>query len=141
MNANELADELNGFLKEQEQLPWGTKHVYLDQASAMLRQQQAEIEALKLQLHTTLTNRDLRTYDGKLDMNNEPVAWRRMEENGWHVYYETECWGDLIPLYTHPAKTLTDEEILEIWNQHSKYGAVISVYDFAKAILRKAQEK
>ena len=28
-------------------------------------QQQAEIEALKLQLHTTLTNRDLRTYDGK----------------------------------------------------------------------------
>ena len=74
-------------------------------------------------------------------MNNEPVAWRRMEENGWYVYYETECWDDLIPLYTHPAKTLTDEEILEIWNQHSKYGAVISVYDFAKAILRKAQEK
>ena len=25
----------------------------------------AEIEALKLQLHTTLTNRNLRTYDGK----------------------------------------------------------------------------
>lgn len=32
---------------------------------ACIRQQQAEIEALKLQLHTTLTNRDLRTYDGK----------------------------------------------------------------------------
>ena len=27
--------------------------------------QQAEIEALKLQIHTTLTNRNLRTYDGK----------------------------------------------------------------------------
>ena len=66
MNANELADELDGFLKEQEQLPWGTKQVYLDQAATMLRQQQAEIEALKLQLHTTLTNRDLRTYDGKV---------------------------------------------------------------------------
>lgn len=38
MNANELADELDGFLKEQEQLPWGTKQVYLDQASTMLRQ-------------------------------------------------------------------------------------------------------
>ena len=37
----------------------------LDQAATMLRQQQAEIEALKLQLHTTLTNRNLRTYDGK----------------------------------------------------------------------------
>jgi hypothetical protein len=47
MNANELADELDGFLKEQEQLPWGTKQVYLDQAATMLRQQQAEIEALK----------------------------------------------------------------------------------------------
>ena len=39
----------------------------LEQAATMLRQQQAEIEALKLQLHTTLTNRDLRTYDGKLE--------------------------------------------------------------------------
>ena len=38
MNANELADELDGFLKEQEQLPWGTKQVYLDQAATMLRQ-------------------------------------------------------------------------------------------------------
>ena len=47
MNANELANELDGFLKEQEQLPWGTKQVYLDQAATMLRQQQAEIEALK----------------------------------------------------------------------------------------------
>jgi len=47
MNANELADQLDSFLKEEEQLPWGTKHVYLDQASTMLRQQQAEIEALK----------------------------------------------------------------------------------------------
>ena len=46
MNANKLADELDGFLKEQEQLPWGTKQVYLDQAATMLRQQQAEIEAL-----------------------------------------------------------------------------------------------
>ena len=47
MNANELADELDGFLKEQEQLPWGTKQVYLDQAATMIRQQQAEIAELK----------------------------------------------------------------------------------------------
>jgi len=31
----------------------------------IIEKQEAEIEALKLQLHTTLTNRDLRTYDGK----------------------------------------------------------------------------
>ena len=31
----------------------------------IIEKQEAEIEALKLQLHTTLTNRNLRTYDGK----------------------------------------------------------------------------
>ena len=34
-------------------------------ASWVIQQQQEEIETLKLQLHTTLTNRNLRTYDGK----------------------------------------------------------------------------
>ena len=47
MNANELADELDGFLKEQEQIPWGTKQVYLDQAATMLRKQAEEIEYWK----------------------------------------------------------------------------------------------
>jgi hypothetical protein len=46
MNANKLADELDGFLKEQEQLPWGTKQVYLDQAATMLRQLQKERDLL-----------------------------------------------------------------------------------------------
>ena len=47
MNANELAKEIDKFLQEAEQLPWGTKQVYLDQSATMLRQQQTEIEALK----------------------------------------------------------------------------------------------
>ena len=55
MNVNDLADRLEQFYS-------GT---HIDKAVEMLRQQQAEIEVLKLQLHTTLTNRDLRTYDGK----------------------------------------------------------------------------
>jgi len=58
MNANELADEL-------QELDSKLHLISLFKAATMLRQQQAEIEALKLQLHTTLTNRDLRTYDGK----------------------------------------------------------------------------
>jgi len=51
-----------------------------------------------------------------------------------------------IPLYTHPAKTLTDDEILEIANQ-SLVGATawhnpdLDPINFARAILRKAQEK
>ena len=65
MNANELAQEFEEYLKEIEELPWGNHQILCDQAATMLRQQQAEIEALKLQLHTTLTNRNLRTYDGK----------------------------------------------------------------------------
>ena len=56
MSSNKLADALEK-----------ASHCgYNLDAAVMLRQQQAEIEALKLQLHTTLTNRDLRTYDGEL---------------------------------------------------------------------------
>jgi hypothetical protein len=59
MNANELAD----FIKDiSEYAEFNGRH-YCQQcfkeAQDMLRQQQAEIEALKLQLHTTLTNRNL----------------------------------------------------------------------------------
>jgi hypothetical protein len=38
----------------------------LHEVAKEMIQLQTENEALKLQLHTTLTNRDLRTYDGKL---------------------------------------------------------------------------
>jgi len=48
MNAYELADELDKY-----------KGIATRDAATMLRQQQAEIEALKLQLHTTLTNRNI----------------------------------------------------------------------------------
>jgi hypothetical protein len=99
-------------------------------------------------------------------MNNEPVAYINVEERKlewakpttWHT--PTIAQMDKIPLYTHPAKTedegkvcarcgaiaydpvitqtaktLTDEEItklhLECWDE----------IEFARAILRKAQEK
>ena len=80
-------------------------------------------------------------------MNNEPVAWRNLcvsnigEDSEW-IYNEI---GQGEPLYTHPAKTLTDEEILEIANQ-SLVGATawhnpdLDPINFARAILRKAQE-
>jgi len=64
MNAYELAD-----------MAENACCAYQKEIATMLRQQQAEIEALKLQLHTTLTNKDLRTYDGKTEINNEPLAW------------------------------------------------------------------
>jgi len=47
MNANEIAQEFEEYLKEIEDLPWGNHQILCDQAVNMLRQQQAEIEALK----------------------------------------------------------------------------------------------
>ena len=74
-------------------------------------------------------------------MNNEPVAWidpydlERLPLNDCWVNGEKSKWAD-IPLYTHPAKTLTDEEIISEWIGNDR-----NYYNFARAILRKAQEK
>jgi len=44
--------------------------------------------------------------------------------------------------YTHPAKTLTDDEIQEIAHGFGAIGWMgETTYEFARAILRKAQEK
>jgi hypothetical protein len=78
-------------------------------------------------------------------MNNEPVAWAR--EDGviaFHKQKEMDSQGfKWFPLYTHPAKTLTDEEIMEIVEEsYMPQGLDKSRYTgFARAILRKAQEK
>jgi hypothetical protein len=73
-------------------------------------------------------------------MNNEPVAWTDGKGN----YFDKNSFfpvDDLIPLYTHLAKTLTDEEIDLIGDEVSN---LIDTYagrrEFAKAILRKAQD-
>jgi hypothetical protein len=81
------------------------------------------------------------------DLTDEPVAWAR--EDGVIAFFEkpkVDKQGfKWFPLYTHPAKTLTDEEIDELAN---KYLYVLNdipysndIKDFARAILRKAQEK
>jgi hypothetical protein len=73
-------------------------------------------------------------------MNNEPVAWMLVDEN-WNDFcrYSSYPTNGAIPLYTHPAKTLTDEEINEIF---SKTWLDLKDYkDFARAILKKASEK
>ena len=102
-------------------------------------------------------------------MNNEPVAW--MSQGGdvsrSADYFVEMGFTDLIPLYTHPVKEqdtdcqyckqgcircdarkqLTDEEICKIFNEHTGLGIHQKEADkadllvFARAILRKAQEK
>jgi hypothetical protein len=92
-------------------------------------------------------------------MNNEPVAWM---SNGKEFYVQKNHCPDFIPLYTHladesfdrtashmageyvsyPAKTLTDEEIQLLIKDVPNYDIdTHDLMEFAKAILRKAQEK
>ena len=70
----------------------------------------------------------------------KPVAWMHQNPD----YPISKNWSQEynIPLYTHPVKTLTDEEIIAVGN------AVVNHIDsnegwieFARAILRKASEK
>ena len=76
-------------------------------------------------------------------MNNEPVIWIN-DENG--IAFGKTPPKDFIhswkPLYTHPVKELTDEEIDNISDEIPHY---IDTYMgrrmFARAILIKAQEK
>ena len=83
-------------------------------------------------------------------MNNEPVAWINLDRFKDEALYLADCvsenevenMGITTPLYTHPAKTLTDEEIDAVSDEVSN---LIDTYagrrEFARAILRKAAEK
>jgi tRNA G37 N-methylase TrmD len=65
---------------------------------------------------------------------NEPVVWTACLDCGKRVT------GDSIHTCSPQLKTLTDEEINKIAQEH---GVIVDagVYEFARAILRKAQEK
>jgi len=74
-------------------------------------------------------------------MNHEPVAWT--DGNG-HYFDKNSSFpvDDLIPLYTHPVIELTDEEIAEVFDNTFKVRDFEDYFlKFARAILRKAQEK
>ena len=79
------------------------------------------------------------------EMNNEPVAWMGYRHHGEARVSVEKLDKDDIPLYTHPAKTLTDEEILSCWDgvdpPEECWVTDEHKIKFARAILRKAQEK
>ena len=105
-----------------------------------------------------------------IEMQKDPVAWMwRMKnsDNRWELAFNkpmTEKFFDTEPLYTHPsehdlgiaeaigfdkgykaatAKTLTDEEIMEIafFTSTIENDWDNTVLGFARAILKKASEK
>ena len=141
MNANELAD-----LLEDDYWDGRANKVMLEGAK-MLRQQQAEIEALKQIIDANNLNQNIGQF---VKPTNEPVAWMNKTATSWvstFIYPETEpdeFKDEWIPLYTHPVKELTDEEIIEIGllTTDSKFSHIESplLLEFARAILRKAQK-
>ena len=140
MNANELADIVDHWA-------WKESAEYLTDAATMLRQQQAEIEALKQIIDANNLNQNIGQF---VKPTNEPVAWMthliRYDNLAGKIAIPqlhltrppTPLYDDLIPLYTHPVKELTDEEIDDIGRQHLTDGD--GAIEFARAILRKAQE-
>ena len=77
-------------------------------------------------------------------MKNEPVAWMDKRTSKCVVFINTPPSEDWIPLYTHPAKTLTDEEIMDCIEDKTGYSFNAcdeDLLDFARAILKKASEK
>ena len=141
MNANELADKL-----EQGHWEGGTR----EQVATMLRQQHSELKELKLarladldvilkqRAEIELLFKEIPEFEKVF--NNEPVAWFEQDENMKSIWYQTDKDApNAIPLYTHPAKTLTDKEIEQVMSKFYSYNP--RLLEFARAILRKAQEK
>ena len=128
MTATELADEL------ENTYPFvGVMEI----AATMLRQQQAEIEALKQIIDANNLNQNIGQF---VKPTNEPVAW--MDDCSFFTEQPDDMDG-VIPLYTHPVKELTDEEIMVLYEEYieTQYASESNVLGFGRTILRKAQEK
>jgi hypothetical protein len=77
------------------------------------------------------------------DLTDKPVAWAR--EDGVIAFFEkpkVDKQGfKWFPLYTHPAKTLTDEEIIEFIKGWEGLVVTNRTMEMFRAILKKASEK
>jgi len=76
---------------------------------------------------------------------NMPVAVRYDFDGHGYLYMDAGSgsdWASRVKdcefLYTHPMRELTESEILEVWKEN--YGDV-NISNFARAILKKANEK
>ena len=72
------------------------------------------------------------------------VSFLQTQEQVDSFLKNTDTAGRVEPVYTHPVKELTDEEISQVYKEVSEpFGEkrLYEIHDFARAILRKAQEK
>jgi len=143
MTANELADELENAV------------VYMSceyEAATMLRQQTQEIEQLKERLEETcqLYIKQLAITHYDTQSHPKPVAMMYKDKLGTEftsiVSSEILKHPKWTPLYTHPMRELTDEEIMQTLNGIEYSPAEVETsFDYeiriARAILKKASEK
>ena len=76
---------------------------------------------------------------------SEPVAYMMESPSAkWFLLKPDECLPNetCTPLYTHPMRELTDEEIEEVAKPYCDLqNWVVDKHEFARAILRKASDK
>jgi hypothetical protein len=154
MDANAYAQQLDEW---DDGLDYGLHR----EAATMLRQQQAEIESMKERM--IVAEKELNhmrsffgcdpAYYGMT--SSEPVAWMNPKSLECGLCWQGVDWEDIgcIPLYTHPVKELTDDELIEdlthfVEKLHRRWGDDLwidatDLMSIEKAIelLRKAQEK
>lgn len=128
MNANELADKLDDIpVNDFESLD---QHHYTRESATMLRQQQEQInnlkqwekrqldviEALKQMIDANNLSQNIGQF---VQPANEPVAYRYEDKSNPLVFYFTTRKDEInnpdaieIPLYTHPAKEPTVDEVM-----------------------------
>ena len=118
----------------------------LEKAASFIRQQQAEIETLKQIIDANNLNQNIGQF---VKPTNEPVAWiDKSKLDDWlhGDCYPDQCFihyqaNDAIPLYTHPVKELTDEEIANTWDDVRKDAtlkpSMKDMQDFARAIMKR----
>ena len=154
MNANELADAL------QETEPYySTDYKLFDKAATMLRQQAKELDeaghmigVLREQLQEEIQARanaldDLNNRMMKFMKSYNEMAWKLEEVGGAYTHpvkeQDTDCqYCKQGCIRCDARKQLTDEEIQLFINDVRDYDIdTHDLFEFARAILRKAQEK
>lgn len=162
MNANELADKLENAKSISEVARLVKENVIptlrqFDLAESIVKQQQVDIK--NMQERMIVAEQELNhmrsffgcdpAYYGLTPA--EPVAW--MASSGWAAqeitYFEKDreklpylLYEDAVPLYIHPTKTITDEAIITVADPLNLWDVPKDkLLDFARAILRKTQEK
>ena len=72
------------------------------------------------------------------------VSFLQTQEQVESFLKNTDTAGKVLLVYTHPMRELTDEEINEVFKSiygHNNSYINSSLFDFARAILKKASEK